>query len=68
MAPTDRQFNQLDGVPLHYWRWTDGTAGQRTAHRTFSSSAPFHDRLLGWVRDLKAMAQQHGGLTGMTGS
>ncbi len=65
MAPTDRHFNQLDGVPLHYWRWTDGTAGRRTAQRTFSSSAPFHDRLLGWVRDLKAMAQHHGGLTGM---
>ncbi len=65
MAPTDRRFNQLDGVPLHYWRWTDGTAGQRTAQRTFMASAAFHDRLIGWVRDLKSLAQRHGGLTEM---
>jgi hypothetical protein len=65
MAPTDRRFDQLDGVPLHYWRWTDGTAGQRTARRTFQSSAAFHDRLVRWVRDLRTIAQQHGGLTGM---
>jgi hypothetical protein len=62
---TEARFDQLDGVPLHYWRWRDGTAGRRTAHLTFASSLLFHERLLRWVRDLKAVAERHGGLRGM---
>ena len=64
-SATEARFNNLDGVPLHYWRWTDGTAGQRTAHRTFASTGPFHQRLLVWRRDLDDLARRFGGLTGM---
>ena len=64
-SATEARFNHLDGVPLHYWRWNDGTAGRRTEHRTFASSAPFHQRLVVWKRDLADVANRFGGLYGM---
>lgn len=65
MGATEQRFNTLDGTPLHYWRWTDGTAGSRSEQRTFASTYQFHDRLVAWVRDLRALAEAHGGLRGM---
>lgn len=64
-SATERRFNQLDGVPLHYWRWNDGTAGRRAAPATFASEALFHDRLVRWVRDLRDLAGRFGGLRDM---
>lgn len=65
MAATERRFNALDGTPVHYWRWTDGTAGTRSEQRTFASTSQFHERLVAWVRELRAVAETHGGLRGM---
>ena len=64
-SATEARYDQLDGVPLHYWRWKDGSAGQRTEHRTFASTSAFHERLLVWRRDLADLASRFGGLTGM---
>ena len=64
-SATEARFNHLDGVPLHFWRWNDGTAGQRTEHQTFASTVPFHERLVVWRRDLADLASRFGGLTGM---
>jgi hypothetical protein len=64
-SATEARFNHLDGVPLHFWRWRDGTAGQRTEHQTFASTVAFHQRLVVWRRDLADLAQRFGGLTGM---
>lgn len=64
-SATEARFDHLDGVALHYWRFRDGTAGQRTERRTFASSRPFHERLLVWRRDLADVAQRFGGLVGM---
>ena len=65
MGATEHRFNTIDGTPLHYWRWTDGTAGTRSEQRTFASTHQFYDRLVAWVRDLRALADAHGGLQGM---
>jgi hypothetical protein len=62
---TAARFDQLDGVPLYYWRFTDGTAGRRLERRTFASTVDFHQRLVLWVRDLKDLAARYGGLQGM---
>ncbi len=62
---TEARFDNLDGVPLHFWRWRDGTAGRRSEHLTFASSLLFHERLLRWVVDLKLLAERHAGLQGM---
>jgi hypothetical protein len=64
-SPTEVRFDQLDGVPLCYWRWTDGTAGKRVQRMSFASTRAFHDRLVVWVRDLKDLSARFGGLTGM---
>jgi hypothetical protein len=64
-SATAARFDALDGVPLHYWRWQDGTAGRRTQHRTFAASLLFYERLLRWVVDLKVLAERHAGLQGM---
>jgi hypothetical protein len=64
-SATERQFSDLDGTPLYYWRFTDGTAGRRLERRTFASTAVFHDRLISWVRDLRELAFRYGGLQGM---
>jgi hypothetical protein len=64
-SATAARFRDLDGVPLHYWRWRDGTAGRRTEHRTFTSTVAFHERLVVWKRDLQDLAARFGGLTGM---
>lgn len=64
-SATERRFRDLDGVPLLYWRFTDGTAGRRVEQRTFASTGPFHDRLLAWVRDLRDLAFRYGGLARM---
>lgn len=65
MVATERRFDALDGTPVLYWRWTDGTAGQHPERRTFASTNQFHDRLVGWVRDLRTLAEAHGGLRSM---
>ena len=65
MGATEHRFNTLDGTPVHYWRWTDGTAGSRSEQRTFASTHQFHARLVTWLRDLRALAETHGGLRGM---
>ncbi len=65
MAPTEKRFNAIDGTPLCYWRFTDGTAGQRVEQRTFASTNAFYDRLVGWVGDLRSLAQAHGGFRSM---
>jgi hypothetical protein len=62
---TAARFDQLDGVPLCYWRFRDGTAGRRVERRTFASTVDFHQRLVVWVRDLKDLAARYGGLHGM---
>jgi hypothetical protein len=62
-SATERRFRDLDGIPLLYWRFTDGTAGRRTEQRTFASTAAFHDRLLAWVRDLRELSFRYGGFT-----
>jgi hypothetical protein len=62
---TAARFDQLDGVPLYYWRFTDGTAGRRVERRTFASTVDFHQRLVVWVRDLKDIAARYGNLRGM---
>jgi hypothetical protein len=62
---TEVQFSHLDGVPLYYWRFRDGTAGRRVERRTFASTRDFHSRLVLWVRDLKDIAARYGGLQGM---
>lgn len=64
-SATEARFDQLDGVPLAYWRWTDGTAGQRAERQTFASTKDFHRRLVVWVRDLKDISARYGGLVGM---
>ena len=64
-APTERAFRHLDGVPLGYWRWKDGTAGRRVEQQTFYSTHDFHRRLVVWVRDLKDISSRYGGLVGM---
>ena len=64
-SATEARFDQIDGVPLHYWRWTDGTAGRRTQQRTFASTNEFHDRLVRWVRDLRDLSWWFGGFQGM---
>ncbi len=64
-SATEARFNHLDGVALHFWRWRDGTAGQRTQHQTFASTVAFHQRLVVWRRDLDDLARRFGGLTGM---
>jgi hypothetical protein len=61
-SATEASFAELDGTPLCYWRFSDGTAGRRIEQRTFSSTAAFHDRLLAWVRDLRELAWRYGGL------
>jgi hypothetical protein len=65
MAATEHRFNAIDGTPVHYWRWTDGTAGSRSEQRTFASTHQLHERLVVWVRDLRSLAETHGGLRGM---
>src|SRR5687767_14307124 len=65
MGATERRFNAVDGRPLYYWRWTDGTAGRRVERRTFASTNAFYDRLVAWVRDLRVTADRHGGIRGM---
>lgn len=65
MGATERRFDTIDGTPIHYWRWTDGTAGRRAEQRTFASTHKFHARLVAWVRDLRSLAAVHGGLHGM---
>jgi hypothetical protein len=62
---TAARFDHLDGVPLYYWRFTDGTAGRRVERRTFASTVDFHQRLVVWVRDLKDIAARYGGLHAM---
>lgn len=64
-SATEVRFNQLDGVPLGYWRWNDGTAGRRVELQAFHSTADFHRRLVVWVRDLKDVSGRYGGLVGM---
>jgi hypothetical protein len=64
-SATERRFNAIDGTPLCYWRWQDGTAGRRVERLTFASSRAFHDRLVRWVRDLRTIAATYGGLHGM---
>jgi hypothetical protein len=64
-APTEAGFDHLDGVPLGYWRWKDGTAGRRVERRTFYATHDFHRRLVVWVRDLKDVSLRYGGLVGM---
>jgi hypothetical protein len=65
-SATERRFDQLDGVPLCYWRWTDGTRpGTQPRQLTFASTNDFHARLVLWVRDLKTIAATYGGLRGM---
>ncbi len=61
-SATEARFDHLDGTPLLYWRWTNGTAGQGPRRRTFASTGPFHDRLVRWVRDLRGLAALYGGL------
>lgn len=65
VSATERRFSDIDGTPLHYWRWNDGTVGRRTEHRRFSCSADFHDRLVVWIRDLRELASRFGGFRGM---
>jgi hypothetical protein len=62
---TEARFDQLDGVPLYYWRFRDGTAGRRAERQVFYSTHDFHHRLVLWVRDLKDIAGRYGGLRGM---
>jgi hypothetical protein len=64
-SATEMRFDQLDGVPLGYWRWRDGTAGRRVERQAFYSTADFHRRLVVWVRDLKDISARYGGLVGM---
>lgn len=61
MAPSEKRFNAIDGTPVYYWRWTDGTAGQRPQQRTFASTNAFYARLVVWVRDLRGLAERNGG-------
>jgi hypothetical protein len=64
-SATGARFDNIDGVPLYYWRWKDGTAGRRVERRTFASTPAFHDRLVRWARDLRDLSEQFGGLHGM---
>ncbi len=64
-SATEVRFDQLDGVPLYYWRWKDGTAGRRVERQAFASTSDFHRRLVVWVRDLKDISARYGGLVGM---
>lgn len=64
-SATERRFNAIDGTPLYYWRWHDGTAGRRAERLTFASTNVFYDRLVRWVRDLRTIAATYGGLQGM---
>lgn len=65
ISATETRFDHLDGVPLCYWRWTDGTAGRRVQRQTFASTKDFHRRLVVFVRDLKDISARYGGLVTM---
>lgn len=64
-SATERRYDHLDGVPLGYWRWKDGTAGRRVERRTFASTAVLHDRLVRFVKDLRDQSARYGGLVSM---
>jgi hypothetical protein len=64
-SATEVRFDQLDGVPLTFWRFRDGSAGTRAVHQTFAATRLFHERLLRWIVDLKVLAERHAGLVGM---
>ena len=65
MAPNERRFNAVDGVPLMYWRWTNGAAGAAPRQLSFASTHRFYEQLVHWARDLRTLAERHGGLRGM---
>jgi hypothetical protein len=60
-SATEVQFADLDGTPLHFWRFSERTAGRRVEQRTFASTGAFHDRLVRWVQDLRDVAWRFGG-------
>jgi hypothetical protein len=64
-SATEARFTHLDGVPLGYWRWKDGTAGRRVELQAFYATHDFHRRLVTWTRDLKDISARYGGLVGM---
>jgi hypothetical protein len=64
-SATEARYADVDGTPLCFWRWSDGTAGQRVEQRSFASTAAFHERLVRWVRDLRDIAWRFGGWGGM---
>jgi hypothetical protein len=64
-SATEARFDQLDGVPLCFWRFSKATAGRRVEQQVFASTHLFHARLLGWVADLRVLAASYGGFTGM---
>lgn len=64
MAPTEKRFNSIDGTPVYYFRWTDGTAGRNPRQLTFACTNAFYSRLVAWIRDLRKLSAA-GGLTGL---
>ncbi|CAN5684279.1 hypothetical protein BH20ACT2_BH20ACT2_22770 [soil metagenome] len=66
MGATERRFSAIDGTPLHYWRWNDGTAGQRSEQRAFVGTNELHDRLVGWLREVRALSARHASLGPVT--
>lgn len=64
MAATEKRFNQIDGTPVYYWRWNDGTAGRNPRQLTYACTHEFYARLVAWIRDLRKVSAQNG-LTGL---
>jgi hypothetical protein len=64
-SATEVRFDHIDGTPLYFWRFSKATAGRRIERQACSSTAAFHERLVRWVRDLRALAFQYGGFAGM---